>query len=72
MFEAPGVQAGFLGAIRAGACLNTAFPPPDCFLVLLKLLAPATVVWSLLEAYGEAVPVKFGFLPPYTPLASSP
>lgn len=59
MFEAPGAQAAFLRAICASASLNTTFPPPDWSLVLSKWLAPATMVWSLLEAYGEAIPVNW-------------
>lgn len=51
--------------------LNTALPPPDCSLVLSEWLAPAAVVWLLLEACEETVPVKLGFLCPCTTLPSS-
>jgi len=52
--------------------LNITCPPLECCLTLWKWLAPATTVGSLLEAYGEAIAVKFGFLLLCTTLASSP
>lgn len=60
--EAPRVHAAFLGVICAGASLNINFSPPDRSLLLSKSLAPAAMVWSLLEVYEEVIPVKFGLL----------